>query len=216
MRKCWQCKIIKPLNDFNKNQDRCRDCGKIYFAAYRAANKEKEKIRHANYHVANKEKINKRVSEWQKSNPERVRKKSRKFYHRHRDKERARCDAWQAKNPDWNRENTRKWRAANLEYRRMYDDQYWRNNKDKVYSKNAKRRALKNKAIASWANLEKIKAIYAESIRLTNETGIPHVVDHIIPLNSKYICGLHCENNLQVITASENSIKHNKFSPYSF
>lgn len=46
--------------------------------------------------------------------------------------------------------------------------------------------------------------------RLTRETGIPHQVDHIVPLQSKIVCGLHVEHNLRVITATENARKKNK------
>jgi hypothetical protein len=65
----------------------------------------------------------------------------------------------------------------------------------------------------SWANQEKILAFYSLATFLTFITGIQFVVDHIVHLKSKYICGLHAENNLQILTRTANAEKSNKFSP---
>ncbi len=76
--------------------------------------------------------------------------------------------------------------------------------KFKLYEAN--RRAKQKQATPIWANVEEITNIY-----LNCPEG--YDVDHIIPINSKIVCGLHVENNLQYLLSSENKRKSNKF-PY--
>ena len=50
-------------------------------------------------------------------------------------------------------------------------------------------------------DLELCVPFYEEARRLSKETGVLHHVDHIVPLAKG---GLHCQTNLQVLTAVEN------------
>ena len=111
-------------------------------------------------------------------------------------------------------------REAGLEYRREYREnnrekiseyhREWREaNRDKVNATNAKRRAAKLQRTPAWADKELIALFYAEAQALTELTGIPHEVDHIVPLQGEAVSGLHVATNLQVITQEANRSKGN-------
>lgn len=76
------------------------------------------------------------------------------------------------------------------------------------YARNcAKRRATKLRATPAWADQDAIRNIYIEAAYLQME------VDHIVPLQSKFVCGLHNEFNLQALPVSENRSKGNRHWP---
>jgi 5-methylcytosine-specific restriction endonuclease McrA len=56
--------------------------------------------------------------------------------------------------------------------------------------------------------------IYDKAKRLTELIGVPHQVDHIVPLQGKNVSGLHVPENLQILTRYENISKSNKFEGY--
>jgi hypothetical protein len=60
---------------------------------------------------------------------------------------------------------------------------------------------------------EGIDDIYKMAHELSKSTGYKWHVDHVIPINGKYVTGLHVAHNLKVIPASYNHRKSNKFEP---
>lgn len=129
------------------------------------------------------------------------------------EKARASRQAWEARNRDKLSHKHRAYHAVNKE-RRAAENKIWRqNNLDRGAASAAKRRAAKLQATPPWADLDAIAAFYAVARRLTDETGIAHHVDHIVPLQHPLICGLHVENNLQILTTDDNIAKSNRWTP---
>ena len=91
--------------------------------------------------------------------------------------------------------------------------EYYRTPASTENKKSANRRAAKLQATPKWASEALILAIYEECQLLSEETGIPHHVDHAVPLISDIVCGLHCEDNLQILPALDNLSKGNRHWP---
>ena len=138
----------------------------------------------------------------------------------------ARRDKWKKENPDrmndmkrqWDARNCERERARKLEYIkslpaevRSYHKKLWKSrNPSDAAAEWAWRRARKQQATPAWANKTEIRRIYREAQRISQETGIAHHVDHVIPLNGLDVCGLHVETNLQILSAEANIAKSNK------
>lgn len=110
-------------------------------------------------------------------------------------------------------ERDRVYRDNNRQRISEYNTQYRIRYPERIAAKDAKRRSQKLKACPQWLTKEdkqSIEDLYEQSSLLSKQTGIKHHVDHIIPLNSDVVCGLHVPWNLQVIPANENIRKSNK------
>jgi hypothetical protein len=70
-----------------------------------------------------------------------------------------------------------------------------------------RRRARERKNTPPWADLKAIREMYKEAARLTKASGEMHVVDHIVPLDGKLVCGLHWHVNMQVMHWLSNAKK---------
>ncbi len=97
--------------------------------------------------------------------------------------------------------------------RRKYRNAWKARNVDQVKADTTNRRRRHREATPKWltrAQKGEMREIYRIAITMTKTTGEQYVVDHIVPLRSDVVCGLHVPWNLRVVTAAENTAKSNK------
>lgn len=119
--------------------------------------------------------------------------------------------SWHERNKQKHSEINAKWYQENKERHLANNKQWYENNKDVKLASTTAREKRCILATPTWADKELIKELYILAKKLTEQTGIQHEVDHIVPLKGDKVSGLHVEHNLQVITAEENRRKSNKF-----
>lgn len=161
---------------------------------------------------------------WRKNNPERYKEIRRKSHYKNSDKEaeyakeygqrpevkeRVRTRAREAyqQDPEFFREKGRKFREENPQLEKSYRKKHYDLNKHRVMARNAVRRANERNATPAWFNKEEVYYIY----ELAREKGL--AVDHIVPLVSDYVCGLHVQDNLRCVPYSLNARKGNHYWP---
>jgi hypothetical protein len=92
--------------------------------------------------------------------------------------------------------------------------QYRQENKGRINALCAARKQVVKQRTPKWLDkisFERIRNEYRLAALLTKVTGQSWHVDHVIPLQGKYVSGLHVPSNLQVMLAAENISKKNKF-----
>lgn len=210
MKQCKHCLQKKPLSEFYKDKSKsdgyryiCKACTKIQNSnnieqkrAYSRKYYNDHKEEYAQYREQNRQICRQRVHDSYIKNKEARLEYSRNYYQKNKIELTKKHKEYDELHPEIRKNAIIKYRNKNPELLNFIC---------------AKRRAARKQATPAWANIEKIREFYILAKKLTKETGIKHVVDHIIPLQSKIVCGLHVENNLQILTESENCKKSNKF-----
>lgn len=197
MKTCTTCKEEKEISCFykkrNSHEAECKVCKNRKSAERRAAD--------PTFYLRDRATAAKRLAE----NPELAQQK-REYAADYYQKNRSKCDEhtrnWYKNNPDKRLAMHQRWQQANLDVVRFHSN---------------KRRAMKLKATPTWADSEWDQFVVAEAYHLAilreQASNIVWHVDHIVPLQSELVCGLHCASNLQVITAFENISKNNRYWP---
>lgn len=101
-----------------------------------------------------------------------------------------------------------------IKRRKEYRKRYCKKNADKFAFYARSRENKVKQATPAWADKRYIKLFY--TLAKIEEKRICETVhvDHIIPINGKTVCGLHCEDNLQLLTGMDNMKKHNKLNQH--
>jgi hypothetical protein len=143
----------------------------------------------------------------------RANKRSRDWYFKNKERVRKTFAAWYEKNKSLVIERAMRWRDDNKD-RYNKNQSAWRNLvSEKRCEQSSLRRTLTKRQKPSWANDFFISEAYHLAKIRSKATGIKWHVDHIVPLKSKLVCGLHVEHNLNVIPGSENVRKQNLYWP---
>lgn len=201
MKTCTCCGKAQEEGAFHKKASAsdglcgfCKDCAKAKSRAKYLANQTRRLEDAAKYRAENKESI----KEYRLAHKEKAREEYAKYHVQNRAALLARYRARRAAKPQEVREASKDWRGKNPHIVRRHA---------------ALRRLSTKKATPAWARPEKISEFYLTADALSMHTGDMWHVDHIVPLNSPLVCGLHCEHNLQILPASENLSKSNRHWP---
>jgi len=109
------------------------------------------------------------------------------------------------------REQANAWCKANRAKASANVRKHYERNPDKARMKLAKRRAAKLRRSVVWSNPFFVSEAYRLATLRSKLTGVPWVVDHVVPLRGRFVSGLHVHTNLQVIEMAENCRKNNRF-----
>lgn len=128
------------------------------------------------------------------------------YYQKNKEKRNLQSSLWRKNNPKRANELKLKWAQENPDKVRESKAKWRASNKPALAQKASLERLRKRQAQPIWANKADILEVYKEAAYFGLE------VDHIIPLTSDIVCGLHVWDNLQLLTKSDNVRKKNNFS----
>ena len=147
------------------------------------------------YFLSHSVEIIQKQRKFRKENPDSRKEETRKYYTKNKTKICTKAREWAVDNKEKMKRIHKRWRSKNPDKLAIAHNRYL---------------SVRNRAIPAWAETELIKKVYLMRDILNELWNTNFHVDHIIPLQGKNVCGLHCWNNLQLLDAKLNSSKGNR------
>ncbi len=218
---CRSCKQEKPLIDYHRDKSSkdglcalCKVCNCAHVKRMREANPEKTKIAKRKAYLANREEVLVQQKEYRVANKQAINARDRKNYQENGKESAAKwARSYYLQNKERIKDKNRSWAKSNPERRSAMRMKWNDKNPEMKVLWDANRRANEKKATPSWANLFFIAEAYRLAKLREKVCGGSWHVDHMVPIQSKLVCGLHVEHNLSVIPGPENMRKSNRHWP---
>lgn len=211
---CTKCARLLPRDAFRPRPERgpnalhswCRKCLNVHRQSRRLSATPDEKERAlalARQWKRNNRERNKAAKRaWEAANHEKVKAYTQRIQRK-----------WREANAELSRERVLESKRKKIDYYRRQTAEWAKREAHKARAKYKRYMTSKRGACPTWADQELIEEFYHLAQLRTKATGIVWHVDHIVPLQSPIVCGLHAETNLQVIPGVMNVGKGNRFWP---
>jgi hypothetical protein len=161
-------------------------------------NKEKRLAQVKEYSLSNRDKILEYQKKYRSEHKDDNADYKREYYFENKERLVKECVERNRKNPEAQRARIKRYEATD-------------NGKlNKQVQKNARRKREKYASLGRVFHKDTLK-IYLKCKQISKLTGIPHEVDHIVPLLGRNVLGLHVPWNMAIIPAKENRKKSNSF-----
>lgn len=212
-KRCFACLTKKHAKEFSRDRSRrdglqpkCKACALIY----------KHKRKAPSVKLTEDEKRARRresANAYRARNIDTCRQRSKDWMANNGSEFAAYRKAWSETNQAREAETRERYRQKHAELIARTSKVYALENKVRYLMHTRRRQAQRLTATPAWADDAAMARIYAEAARRTAVEGIAYQVDHRVPLKSKFVCGMHCEANLEVIPKADNLRKGNRYWP---
>jgi hypothetical protein len=196
--RCVACALAVSNKYKSENKTEIKSKNLIYLRN----SKDKRKV----YYEKNKEEIAEKNRIAYQKNREKKLVQKKEYFQKTKETRLAKMAEYRNANKQKLAELNKQWREKNKDVLSEKRKKYQKDNAELINARCMKRHCKKLQRIPKWADLDKIKDVYANCPK-----GME--VDHIIPLQGELVSGLHVAENLQYLTQKENCSKNNKFEP---